>query len=182
MQKKNHVSDQQPLRSRTQAKLLCCPYWSASNGACLLIRDGLFLPIEQHVAAYCRTDRFPSCRHYLVLADSQTNARQEQGQPNNRRFSGRIASHHTFRFSEITNNTTMGERQEERSWTIDLSGKGICFASNHPMPPETPLAFSLESDTLSPNLEGTGRVIWCKRLDNTPFFQAGMAFTALIQK
>ena len=178
--RKQSLSDKNnPDSHKTQWLRQCiCPHWSPSDRACLLVKDGLFLPVEQHVAAYCTSSHFPSCRQYQLLAGSNVNVGDNESQPINRRRSVRIPSHNNFRFSEITGSDQLPGQRDDDAWTIDLSNGGIRFASRLPLAPDTVIHFSLETDGTDAQMEGAGRVIWSEPLENTPLFHAGIAFTA----
>ncbi len=153
-----------------------CPHWFPTNGACLLVGNGIFLPENQHVTNYCLTGYYSSCRHFqsLTLAKDTIG---EQVQGRNRRRSDRIPRYHCFRFSEITGSDALPSRRQEDAWTVDLSECGIRFTCRQPLDLKTTLHFQLEGDNTTPALTGTGRVVWCRPLTDTSLFQAGMVFT-----
>lgn len=175
---KHPLSDKHsPEPHETQWTRQCvCPHWSPSDRACLLVKDGLFLPVEQHVAVYCMSCHFPSCRQYQTLAEPAIHQGKDGDLPINRRRSIRIPSYHNFRFSEITGSDQLPGQRDDDAWTIDLSAGGIRFASRHPLNPDTTIHFFLEPDGMGAPVEGSGRVIWSEPLENTPLFHAGIAF------
>ena len=154
-----------------------CPHYCSSNRSCQLIQEGLFLPIDQHVASYCLSSHFHSCLHYQLLADAEGETGQQQSEAANRRRSIRIPSNHTFRFSEITVQNQIPGLRENDAWTVDLSDHGIRFASRQQLTADTAIRFILKADSNAPEIEGTGRVIWCEPLENTPLYHAAIAFT-----
>jgi hypothetical protein len=154
-----------------------CPHWSPSNRACLLVKDGLFLPVEQHITAYCTSNHFTSCRQYQLLAGAEIRSSEDDSLPVNRRRSIRIPSHHVFRFSEITGSDQRPGRRDDDAWTIDLSNGGLRFASRWLLIPDTVIHFTLETEGAAANLEGRGRVVWSEPLESTPMFHAGLVFT-----
>lgn len=154
-----------------------CPHWCRSCRSCLLVKEGLFLPINQHVISYCLARHYSSCLHYQLLAGEAEPADHKQLKPDNRRRSIRVPSTHTFRFSEITGHDHIPGLRENDAWTIDLSDHGIRFASRQMLTADTAIRFLLEADDSTSPVEGTGRVIWCEPLENTPLFHAGITFT-----
>lgn len=154
-----------------------CPHWSPPSRSCLLVKDGLFLPVNQHVATYCLTSHYPSCFQYQKLAGAANEVGPNQTGRLNRRRSIRIPSRHLFHFSEITGNNQIPGLREDDAWTIDCSDHGIRFASRHPLSLESAIRFFLEEDNATANLAGTGRVIWCYSIENTPLFHTGIVFT-----
>jgi hypothetical protein len=162
-------------KGQADASIRSCPHWSATSKTCMLVTDGLFLPVQEHILTYCTSTFYPSCRHYQLLATPQTHAAPTDHLPVNRRRSVRIPRHHVFRFSEISPKDRIPTRRTQETWTIDLSQQGIRFASYRFLPPNTLIRFALEGeDTLCPPT-GEGRVVWSEPLENTPLFHAGIA-------
>lgn len=162
------------LGARSEAR--CCPYWSAISKACLLVKDGLFLPVQEHITAYCTSQYYLSCQHFQRLATSQ-NERQQEGQlPDNRRRSVRVPRYHIFRFSEITPANQSLENRQEESWTIDVCEHGLRFASYRHLTPDSMIRFSLEGEERLSPTQGNARVIWSRPLESTALFHTGIAF------
>lgn len=178
MHRKNHTHQGEASTPQTpQCKPPACPHWSPHSRACLLVKEGLFMPVEQHVAVYCITSFHISCRHYQLLDEAEILTGQEQEAPANRRRSIRIPSRHLFRFSEITGHDQIPGFREDNAWTIDLSDHGIRFTSWQPLTLNTDIRFALEADDRAVQIEGTGRVVWCEPLENTALFHAGIVFS-----
>jgi len=175
MQKNNHNDQSETIPPiGFQRKQGACPHWCSSSSSCPLVKNGLFMPLEQHVAAYCLSTYYPSCSQYQL----QTGAvDREQTDPINRRLSIRVPCRHSFHFSEIIGHDHLPGLHEDNTWTIDLSDHGIRFASRHLLPLDTDIRFFLETDDRIDKIEGTGRVVWCTPLDNTALFHAGIVFT-----
>ena len=164
---------------KTSWKQWCaCPYWDSDSRSCLLVKDGLFLPVEEHVVTYCLSSQYIVCMHYELLAGKDEPARKDEAVPVNRRRSIRIPCRHLFRFSEITGSDQVPTLREENAWTIDLSDHGIRFATRQQLSPETAVHFVLESGETAKPLQGTGMVVWSKPLANTPLFHAAIAFVS----
>ena len=166
-----------PTAETTASARSTCPHWCRSSRSCLLVKEGLFLPIVQHVASYCLSSHYPSCLHYQLLAGADGETGRDRSEPSNRRRSIRVPSTHTFRFSEITGHDQIPGLRENDAWTIDLSDHGIRFASRQMLTADTAIRFFLEADDSTSPVEGTGRVVWCEPLENTPLFHAGITFT-----
>jgi hypothetical protein len=154
-----------------------CPHWDPGNRSCLLVRDGLYLPIEQHVIAYCLSDQYASCSHYGMLSGEEKEVRNDHESSLNRRRSIRIPHQHPFRFSEIIENDQHPGVREDDAWTIDISEHGVRFATRQRLTTNTMLNFCLEVGETAAKIEGTGRIIWSVPLANTPLFHVGIAFT-----
>lgn len=156
--------------------LEACPHWDNLNRSCLLVKDGLFLPIEQHVIFYCQSKNYPSCHHFQLLGGLGKVTGHNGTPPHNRRRSIRIPSRHLFRFSEIYDDGRQLPAEDE-AWTIDLSEHGIRCTTQRPLSPTTTILFFLEVSDTATKIEGTGRVIWSEPLANPQGWQTGVAFT-----
>jgi len=154
-----------------------CPQYCSISRSCMLVKEGLFLPMDQHVASYCLSSHYPSCSHYQLQAAAEGEINQKYSELLNRRQSIRIPSSHTFLFSEITAHDQIPGVRENDAWTVDLSDHGIRFASRQLLTADTAIRFILKADINTPEIEGTGRVIWCEPLVNTPLYHAAIAFT-----
>jgi hypothetical protein len=172
-----HFRDRPTISSQTtQSAQSLCPHWFPTNGTCQSAGNGIFLPEYQHVANYCLTGNFSSCRHFQdVRLVTATNG--EQVQNKNRRRSDRIPRYRSFRFSEIDGSDSRPGLRQEDAWTVDLSEWGIRFTCRQPLDLKTTLHYQLEGDNTIPDLSGTGQVVWCRPLAGTSLFQTGMAFT-----
>ncbi|MGD9948356.1 MAG: PilZ domain-containing protein [Desulfobulbus sp.] len=143
----------------------------------MLVKDGLFLPVPEHIAAYCTSQYYLSCHHYQLLANLHDHPPKEDQRPINRRRSIRIPRYHLFRFSELSPNKQTPETRQEETWTIDVSEHGIRFASYRYLAPDTLIRFSLEGENRLNIDNGQARVVWSEPLENTPLFHAGIAFS-----
>jgi hypothetical protein len=166
----------------TAAKTSCldkriCQHWFPPSRSCLLVTDGLFIPVYQHVTTYCLTSFYSSCFQYQLLAGDEDEAGQERREPINRRRSIRVPVRHTFRFSEITGHDHIPGVREDDAWTIDLSNHGIRFASRQLLPLNMAIHFFMEADDTAAEFEGNGRVVWCEPLAASPLFHAGIVLT-----
>ncbi len=177
MNKKKVTAKNKATAPQTPRLKRCtCPYWHPSSRACLSVEEGLFIPVYQHVEAYCLSTSYSSCGHYHLTTEPPAETKQNQGSPPNRRRSIRVPNYHNFRFSEITGDDQTPGLQEDDAWTVDLSDYGIRFATRQLLTPDTAIHFSLDSDDTATKIEGTGKVIWSEPLANTPLFHAGIVF------
>ncbi|WP_205243907.1 PilZ domain-containing protein [Desulfobulbus alkaliphilus] len=164
------------IRVQCGQPLCACPHWDPQKRACLLVREGLYLPVEQHVTTFCLTSCFATCHHYLRLLETgaDTNGRHSSGLKRRRYI--RIPSRHVFRFSEISPNDEVPGRSQNDAWTVDLGAGGLRFVCRMPLALQTTIRFCLEGDAAIASLTGTGRVAWCEPLENTALFHTGLAF------
>lgn len=153
-----------------------CPHWAPLTGTCLLVKDGLFLPVEQHIITYCQTSHYRNCRHFQQLAGEENHSGLSPIPEDNRRRSIRVPGRHAFRFSEITGSDQLPGIREDDAWTIDLSEHGLRFATRQTLAPQTPIRFLIQFNRILPPAEGSGRVVWSEPIENTQLFHAGIAF------
>jgi len=170
-----HTGKRPPGKKRMTG-CCACPHWEPENRSCLLVKDGLFLPVEEHVATYCLSSQYTLCRHYELLAGEAERAGRNATPPVNRRRSVRIPNRHFFRFSEITGSDQLPSIREDDAWTIDLSDHGIRFVTRQKLAPETAVRFVVDTGGTAKSLQGIGRVVWSEPLENTALFHAGIAF------
>ncbi len=41
-----------------------CPYFS-NDADCLMINDGIYIPLPQHIKMFCQRSSFTKCHHYI---------------------------------------------------------------------------------------------------------------------
>ena len=144
-----------------------CPHWNSAARLCLLVKEGLFLPVPEHIAAFCEGGGQARCPQVRSHADRANRA-------TNRRRSVRLSERHPFRFSEISRTDQPTTQPGDEAWTLDLSDHGIRVATTCQLRPDMAIRFQLEGNG-SPGREGTGRVVWCQPLADTAFFEIGVA-------
>ena len=167
MDKKNSRPPETTAPLADTGSLGFCPHWNTAGHLCLLSRDGLFLPVQEHVADFCECSDYPRCPRFRAHADRVTRAV-------NRRRSVRLPERHLFRFSEISPTEPASGATADEAWTLDLSDHGLRVATTCQLRPETAIHFEVTGNG-SPGRAGTGRVVWCQPLANTAFFEIGVA-------
>ncbi len=157
-----------------------CSYWDNASHSCRLIKDGLFLPIEQHVITYCQSDHYPLCPHYQLLAKERSTTRTDAPPLRNRRRSNRLPCQHIFHFFEISDGEQRPEENVGDAWPIDLSEHGVRLATRQLLSRDSTVRFILMAGESSTSIEGAGRVIWSEPIKNTTLFQSGIDFATSI--
>ena len=145
-----------------------CPHWNASGRLCMLGTDGLYLPVHEHIVAFCESSGHQRCARFRAHADRVTRAV-------NRRRSVRLPERHLFRFSEISpTEPAHANAAADEAWTLDLSDHGLRVATTCRVRPDTAINFEVTGNG-NPGRAGTGRVVWCQPLADTAFFEMGVA-------
>lgn len=157
-------------------KHFSCPHWNGQGRNCALVKEGLFLPVEQHVQAYCLSGLYATCSYFQHLVGDVDNNEGRMLPPVNRRRSIRAPDRQLFRFSEITGSDQISGFREDGAWTVDRSDHGIRFATRRFLPPGTKVLYHLGAGIDNDRIDGQGRVVWSEPLANTPLFHVGIAF------
>lgn len=154
-----------------------CRYWGEQGNTCQATGNGLFLPTVEHVKSYCSTLHHCACPHYTQLLSIGEGA-PIPGSHENRRVHSRVRGCYSFRFSEMEKNGILEKRNNtDATCTVDVSPGGLRYESYRAFAKETVVGFSLEDDRLDGSFQGQGIVKWCIRLEHSPLFHVGIAFT-----
>jgi len=164
----------------TSSKECYCLYWAPFTCSCLLITNGLLLPLKEYILLYCHTNRFFLCPHYQQLANAEELTETEPKKPMNHRRSIRFPGYHDFYFSKLIGKHLLKTR-EENTWTFDISDYGVRFASDQSLTRDAAIHFLVKDDEIATTVEGVGRVVWCDPLKHTPLFQVGVAIDWLFR-
>ena len=167
MDKKNSSPPESAAPPADQDSTRFCPHWNTAGRLCLLSRDGLFLPVREHIADFCESAGHQRCPRFRAHADRVARAV-------NRRRSVRLPQRHLFRFSEISPTGPAAAATADEAWTLDLSDHGLRVATTCRLQPETAINYEVTGNG-SPGRAGTGRVVWCQPLADTAFFEIGVA-------
>ena len=155
-----------------------CPFWSPASLKCRLCSEGLFIPLEDHIEAYCTTVEYPMCLQYNLSSKSflhSTAMNRAAGYDNRRRYR-RVEGLHRITLVRLNSSGKVASHFAVQATTLDLSLGGLRLQAEEPLINDTVVQFSF--DDLSPefSLTGTATIRWCHRLIDTPEYQAGLAF------
>jgi Tfp pilus assembly protein PilZ len=153
-----------------------CPYWSISNKSCVYGRGGLYLPVAEHILTYCRTPNYASCsllEGQLVVNDQGGVKEDFQDRRGYERVPGRF----TFKVSNHLRDEDLVSLVDDKAVTVDISQGGIRFETFREVPVDSLISFFLTAKEFEEPLHGVGQVKWCKPLEKSSAFHAGIAFT-----
>ncbi len=152
-----------------------CPHWSTMSKSCLLQQEGLFIPVSEHVKIYCQNSNYLSCQQLLGRARTMGSPRREEGKENRRRHK-RTLKRYYLRLSEYNPSALAEVPIDDCACTVDMSPGGIRLESSHSLVLDSLVSFYLDKKFSEVGLRGIGKVRWCKSLENTPLFHAGIDF------
>jgi hypothetical protein len=156
-----------------------CPYWSPTSLKCSLCNEGLFIPLENHIEVYCRTEAYTICMQYSLRSEFYHRFLPENtaSPHDNRRRHIRVQDRHHVTLTPFHRPATPASQVSTPARTIDLSIGGLRLQTVEPLVNDTVIQFSFEDFTPDFPLAGTATVKWCHRLVDSSEYQAGLAFT-----
>ena len=156
-----------------------CPYWSKQNShECKMTKGGLYIPMPEHVDMFCSKSYFVQCHQYLRGCEILKETARKYGfiVDGGRRKYRRVSERTTLTLSACNNSRNLLELLDDKASTVDLSLGGMCLESSKEIQQNSLVSFQFSSDFSIPNLSGIGEVKWCEPVDNSDYFQAGVAF------
>ena len=156
-----------------------CPHWSPVSKNCLLCKSGLFLPVAEHVITYCQAENYTSCPQFIeAMGHDEGLAITDNRAETDRRRHARIPVRIPFRISEFSATDTYTDLHKDPVCTVDISRGGLCFESTSSLSVDSHVKFSISHHFSDDSFAGTGRVRWCRPLENSPFFHIGISFAS----
>jgi len=155
-----------------------CPYWSAVSLKCSLCTDGLFIPMDDHIEVYCKTEEYSMCLQYNLRHDSINPSSLYAGTipSNNRRKYERVESTHCIKLVRLNSSGRTASHFSSLANTIDLSMGGLRLRTHEPLINDTVVQFSFDDSVPDLLQSGTATIKWCYRMIDTAEYQAGLAF------
>ncbi|MCF8026449.1 MAG: PilZ domain-containing protein [Desulfobacteraceae bacterium] len=156
-----------------------CPHFVKGMQSCGLYAQGFYMPLREHVVAYCLSRRHRQCTHYNQQAppgDSGHIPPKSDGIRERR-------SHHRFREESSVvlctcdeQGNTVGDFHETAS-AMDFSQAGLRVKTRRKLPPGKPLLCRFPGDFCVPFLRGIALVCWQKETGgNDAGMEAGLFF------
>ena len=154
-----------------------CPFWSAKTVKCTICDNGLFIPLDNHAEAFCKTSRFPACMQYALYSENHIYLQEKvRNSEVNRRKYLRIESSHAITLVKIFESGDLASQTPYRAQTIDISKSGMRVATDKPLLHNALVRFSFE-DSFPLNInEVTGQIEWCNKQVDEPGYEAGVSF------
>ena len=165
-------------------KVHVCPYWSDSTKSCLISKQGLYLPVPDHIHTYCRTGNHPFCPQFeqqgASLPEYQNGSgkvvdRRERKEEDRRKCT-RISGSYSLQLAGLQEDGNTTSLLDKKATTVDLSAGGIRLQTHSELPVNSMVSFSLNSAS-GPPVQGIGQIKWCRSLMDSSVFHAGIVFS-----
>ena len=172
-----------------------CPYWSASTKSCLASKQGLYLPVPEHILTYCKTSNHPFCSQFelqetdlveykngsvkVVDRRERTVVDRRSRIAADRRESARIAGRYPLQLAGLQEDGNTGDTTsllDSKATTVDLSAGGIRLQTHCELAVNSMVSFSLNGSS-GPPVQGIGQIKWCRSLEDGSVYHAGIVFT-----
>ena len=155
-----------------------CPYWDRQTyNECTMYKAGLFLPLDEHVAHYCKSTRFQHCQQYLRGCAEIKDTDQKQGLSlaDSRRTHDRLQKKFPLRVYVYDSQGKLITLLSDKAETINLSAGGLGILSPTKLETGQQIAVHFNKDFTIPDLSSKGTIRWCKQTGDQ-HYQAGIAF------
>jgi hypothetical protein len=154
-----------------------CPFWSVSSRKCSLCNGGIFIPLDDHVAAFCTTPHFSACVQYTTHSEMSTSLQENvrKSEENRRKFL-RIETSHKITLIKISGSDKTESPSRTYTKTLDVSKGGMRLATEKALLHDMLVKFSFDESFPHILHDVTGQVEWCNKQVDEPGYQVGVSF------
>lgn len=150
-----------------------CPFWSPSSCNCVLSLEGLFIPLDDHIETFCRSDNYSQCDQHRVNISTDEmdlyHTVSERRQFDRHSGSQEITIIQTDEYFD-DKNPLLAAR------VVDFSQGGIRLLAPMQLSRDTTVTCALD-DSFPEHLRSSAAMIrWCRPLLNNGGYQAGLSF------
>ena len=150
-----------------------CPFWSPSSCNCVLSLEGLFIPLDDHIEAFCRSDNYSQCDQHRVNISTDEmdlyHTVSERRQFDRHSGSQEITIIHADEYTD-DNIPQLAAR------VVDFSQGGIRLLAPTQLNRDMAVTCSLDDSFPEHLRSGAAMIRWCRPLLNNNGFQAGLSF------
>jgi len=165
------------MGSRSNNNSETCPFWSVDSKKCRVCKDGLFIPLEDHIAAYCTSQDHHDCLQYSLHAPKSIKSDyNSEDNIQNRRQSLRIKITNQIELLKLIKSGEIVQQISEKAKTLDISKIGMRLHTDIPLISDTVIQFSFNDKFPQALRTGAGLVEWCNKQIDAPGYQAGISF------
>lgn len=171
-------------KNNIPVEVYVCPYWSDSTRSCLNSKQGLYLPVPEHILTYCKTSNHPSCPQFeqqpMDLLEYKNGSRKvpdrrERKSVDRRKYT-RISGSYPLQIAGLQEDSNTASLFDTKVTTVDLSAGGIGLQVHRDLPVNSMVSFSLNGSSGRP-IRGIGQIKWCRSLEDSSGYHAGIVFT-----
>ena len=154
-----------------------CPYWEKDAKKCKICNTGLFIPLDDHIEVYCKTQNYPQCLQYSLNQGNHLEIQgKTKGQGKNRRQHMRVPSRNQVTLVKLINTNKVVNHRTTMAETIDLSRGGMRLNLDTPLPHDTVIQFAFDDNFPSTFHNAMGQIEWCNKQIDEPGYQVGVSF------
>ncbi len=142
-----------------------------------MYKGGIFLPMDEHVARYCRSSRFRYCQQYLRGCAGMEDAARKHGLSlsDSRRVHERRHEKFPLRVYACDSKGKLVALLSDNAETVDLSIGGLGMLSSEKLEAGQDVTIHFDAGFTIPGLSSKGTICWCEKADDG-HYQAGLAF------
>jgi hypothetical protein len=155
-----------------------CPFWSPAEHSCKILKEGLFIPLKDHLEIYCRSDHHTVCRQFRLNEHShQETGNVDKGEiSSNRRKYPRIKTTHHVTLVRLSESGQVVCHHPSIASILDLSSGGMRLKTRDLLMHDSIIQFHFNSSFPSSLKSGLAKVKWCESTSKDMRYQAGLAF------
>ena len=153
-----------------------CPFWSMSTKKCRVCKDGLFIPLEEHIVAYCTSPDHHHCLQYSLHAPKNNQSAAFDERSVNRRQSLRIKLNNRIQLVKMIRSGEIVEHLSQKAETLDISKIGMRLHTDFPLTSDSVIQFAFNEKFPAELRSGAGLVEWCNKQIDEPGYHAGISF------
>lgn len=165
------------MNSNVKTDTKICTFWSESANKCHVCNDGLFIPLDEHIEAFCKSQDHCQCLQYSLHAPNKHSLKVHfPNKAANRRQYMRIATDNRIQLLKMIKSGEVLERMSEPARTLDISKIGMRLKTDIPLVHDSVLQFTFDGTSPYSSKSGTGIVEWCNKQIDAPGYEAGISF------
>ncbi|TKB09393.1 hypothetical protein [Desulforhopalus sp. IMCC35007] len=165
------------MGSQQNTSRTICPFWSTNSKKCRVCRDGLFIPLDDHIEAFCMSEDYHHCLQYSLHAPNEQQANHLANKnTGNRRQSNRIKLSNKIQLLKLIKSGEVIQNLAASAETLDFSHIGMRLLTTVPLIDDSVIQFSFSASFPAAIKTGAGVVHWCNKQIDGPGYQVGISF------
>ncbi len=150
-----------------------CPFWSPTSGNCKISHEGLCIPLDDHIDAFCKSEEYHGCEHFCV--NSATDNKAACNTVSERRRSDR---HFGFQEIKIIQSPEYTDDQGSHlsAHVVDFSENGIRLLAATQLDRDSTVTCALDERYPEHLRSAAAMIRWCRPLRNNGGYQVGLSF------